>query len=183
MSKEPELQFVRLSHPREHQYFDSGTIRIVERYKTSGLSGDEWRFSCVVELSRKGKVVATRAVGEDLIVAATQLQWGLHLGPGELESEPGWEVVPADRGHYADDGQCCQPGCPNAGVHVYVLKEVQLSLSDSRMVPNVPQYKGGQIHARRFCDRHKRRGDCALDDSDGNYEERMPDRRGKTSDA
>jgi len=37
--------------------FDEIRIRTIPRYKTSGLSGDEWRISMVTEFLRKGKVV------------------------------------------------------------------------------------------------------------------------------
>lgn len=55
-------KFRSTRHP-DDPFIDSVRIQIVERYKTSGISGDEWRFSYVVEMIRKGACVASKAVG------------------------------------------------------------------------------------------------------------------------
>ena len=39
----------------EQEVFDEINIRLIPRYKTSGLSGDEWRFNAHVECKCRGK--------------------------------------------------------------------------------------------------------------------------------
>lgn len=105
-----------VDHPNA-QRFDRVEARVVERWKESELSGDEWRFSFVVDLYSHGVLVESigaSSIQGALIQAAARFD---HFGPG------GNELVL----RYSDD------------------------------------------EVRGFCDRHRHRGDCGLDDADDNY--------------
>lgn len=134
---------------------DQITIECVERWKESELSGDEWRFSYVVRGYFKGALV--------LEYSRSRLQ--------EAVSHMAFEI---DR--MRDDGaakewqskreSCCdQPGCSREPTVWLRLKE---EFSDRGEGP-IPHCEGIE-HYRKFCERHKRRGDCGREDSDDNYE-------------
>ena len=46
------------------QAFDEIRIKTIPRYKTSGLSGNEWRYHAEVYLLRKGQIVKQRGYGD-----------------------------------------------------------------------------------------------------------------------
>lgn len=158
-----KLRFVNLPRDPGHRYFDEARVRVVERLKDSEISGSEWRFSCVVELLRKGEVRASLQLGSDMTIAATMMQWGLQVGPGELDMDR-WHVEDLCR----EDELCCQPGCAEYGDHVYVLKEVWNSTC-TRSWRNSARAIAGAVLARRFCKAHSDRGDGGLDDAMANY--------------
>ncbi len=149
-----------IGHP-DDSFFDDCRIRTVERYKTSGLSGDGWRFSYAVELCRKGAVVARTVVGS-LHYAAALLAGAVQLSLVELEGDDRWEVLPFQQVPGA--GVCCQPGCADAATNVYSLKKEWSKDCRFSTEPD-PAY----APVREFCDAHRRRGDCGLDDADDNY--------------
>lgn len=159
MSTDRKLRFI--DHPRA-QYFDRASIRVVERYKTSAASGDEWRFSVVVELFRKGTLVAEKPVGGDMLAAAIEMARGLSMGPQQIEDDPHW-ITHVAGPHFVYDEHCCQWGCPDGGTDTYVLKK-RWSERCKMSEPNT-----GRVHARKFCHTHRIRGDCGLDDADENY--------------
>jgi len=80
-----------IDHP-DDVFYDEAKIVTVERYKTSGLSGDEWRFSYKVELYRKGQLVAWTQVGS-FEYAALQLLRATMLALVELEGDEHWETI------------------------------------------------------------------------------------------
>lgn len=45
----------------DDDWIDEVRITTVPRYKTSGMSGDEWRFSACVQLWRKGHLMFERS--------------------------------------------------------------------------------------------------------------------------
>jgi hypothetical protein len=142
-------------------------IITVPRYKTSGLSGDEWRTSVQVEVLRKGRMLLSRGFG-DIATAAAALPW-LLISRREMG---GYEQVDTS-------DLCMQPGCAEPWEVVYRKKE---NYCGSGCAPRPvgerwPKY-------RAFCARHARRGDCGLDDADPNYETvegQGPDAPGKQS--
>ncbi len=140
-----------LPHP-EAERFDSVTVDIAERWKESELSGDEWRFSYVVTFWRHGDPIAQvsgPSVEKALIVAAYEF--------------PRIEVEGA-KGYMGDlSAYCCQPGCPNPWE---VLKH-PITRYERYSGANTGPYEPNDVRA--FCDRHRDRGDCALDDADRNY--------------
>ena len=147
--------------------FDRIEFTTVPRYKTSGLSGDEWRISTVVKFSYKGDVLYERHYsGQDY--AIQHLPWLLSTLP-ELDEtkDDGFTEIGrklAKRGFYgADPKKCFQPGCAEAATTVYRLKKEWCREGH----PHDITYH--EIR-RAFCDRHSTRGDCGLEDSDSNYE-------------
>lgn len=155
----------RQRHPDDH-FFDHGEIVLVERYKESGLSGDEWRFSWIIKLFRKDRLLATKTCGGTYYqLAAIELARGIALG-GEIlmDLHKDWEVVQKWDPNQ-EEGICCQPGCIATATIKYRMKSrFDLSCFFSSPIDN------GEIYYREFCDRHKERGDGGLDDGMGNYE-------------
>ena len=57
------------------QAFDEIRIITVPRYKTSGMSGDEWRISARIEFMRNGQVVNTEGGIRNVETAARHLSY------------------------------------------------------------------------------------------------------------
>ncbi len=157
------MKLQRRRHP-DDKYTDEARIRVVERYKTSDLSGDEWRFSYVVELSRKGVVYAKAVCGNTPEYAAVLLSQGLILGLAELETLDAWETLPFEK--IPDEGYCCQPGCPEKSTRKYAM---QKEWSDGCWFSKDLDVESSGVLYREFCDKHGQRGDCGLDDTNSNY--------------
>ena len=138
----------------DDEWFDNVTVDCEERWKESELSGDEWRFSYVVRFSRKGQVLIQRGY--------SRLDWALAAIPSLVTS---YAPVDNDRDkEFVDDGFCMQPGCKNKGNIEYRKKEDWCNRCGERHEIKYHEKR------RRFCNYHKHRGDCGLDDSDANYE-------------
>jgi hypothetical protein len=168
MADKSKIEPRAVRHPKD-PFIDRAQITTVERYKTSGVSGDEWRFSYRVDLYRKEKLVAWSCFGS-MEFAAVKLLEALHLGFAELEMEERWETI--DWKKVPDlEKVCCHPGCAQPPTRVYVLKRTysrNCSLSEEAKSLRYP--KGRRTRpARYFCDRHGQRGDCGLDDGNANY--------------
>lgn len=132
---------------------DCVAIVLEPRYKTSGVSGDEWRTSARVILYRKGY-----KVGEEhylnMRVAVDSLPGLFHRLP-ESTDVPLWGY----------NGQLCmQPGCPNTAVVGYRIRE-EFSRHGEGPLP-----QSAIVRLRAFCRDHARRGDASREDSDDNYE-------------
>jgi hypothetical protein len=132
------------------QAFDEIRIFTVPRFKESELSGDEWRIHAECQFYRKGKLVHTEGCRDTLVAA------------GLLYS---WYVNATDNGkaYYAGDGVTCdQEGCSEPAT--VRLKRLADYCNDGHKskVSDVSLY-------RHFCEKHKERGDCGLDDADANY--------------
>lgn len=132
------------------QACDEIRIFTVPRYKMSGLSGDEWRISATIQFYRKGKLIkessysnmeyAVRLLDKDFI--------DLSCGGGA---------------YYAGEGNLCdQEGCDSEATVKYRLKK-EFCNSGHGTDCDRPV-------VRLFCDEHKTRGDCGLEDADANYE-------------
>lgn len=131
------------------QAFDEVRITTVPRWKESEMSGDEWRISAKVELLRKGNVVAS-AVYRDIESACKFL--------------PAFHAQSIDDGHAwfsGIDDLCDQEGCAERATVTY-RKLADYCTAGHKSEPHT-------IKTRAFCDRHKMRGDCGLDDADKNY--------------
>ena len=61
-------------HHPDDEIYDEIHITCQERYKTSGLSGDEWRFGWRVEFKFKGQVVFSNSFTR-LSTAVSSLPW------------------------------------------------------------------------------------------------------------
>jgi len=155
----------RQRHPDDVR-FDRIEVRLVERWKTSGLSGDEWRFSTIIELYRRGRRLY-RYESHDQDFALLHLARLPYLAPATFEDE-GWEPVWREDGKgdpwgsRAEWRHCAQPGCKLPAVVRYpLLRHYDDTCSMSRPA------EAGDF--REFCRLHSRRGDCALDDGTTNY--------------
>ena len=159
------------SFPRheDDEWIDEVRITTVPRWKESGLSGDEWRFSSRIEVYRKGHLLARsgtwRLKDAVALLPSMLLGWGAgsHIG-GSFEEEP-------ERGSAFWDEFCFNPGCPEQAtfefrrMHHY-CREGHAHDAEWR------------IEHMRFCERHKHRGNCGFNDADTNYEVvalRLPD--------
>jgi hypothetical protein len=132
------------------QAFDEIRIFTVPRYKTSGLSGDEWRIHAEAQFYRKGKLIFSEGCRN------------VETAAGLLFS---WYVKACDdaKGYFAGDGITCdQEGCHEPATVRYAKLAEYCNSGHKSTVFESSQY-------RHFCEKHKTRGDCGLDDADANY--------------
>ena len=136
-------------------FIDEVHVSIVPRFKTSGLSGDEWRFHVQVDTYRKGRLVHERGFGDMKYALAK-------LATGDWWTDD--EAIPDPR--IAED-LCDQPGCSEPWTVLYRLVQRGCGQCGNR-----ERYAGDDSHPylRAFCERHAHRGDSDLDDSDDNYQ-------------
>jgi hypothetical protein len=147
-------------HP-DFQLVDEVRIRICERWKESELSGDEWRFSYIVECLHKGLVVAARTFG-------SRPEWAV-LGAGSVLMEANDNGV-TNEIFELEKIVCAQPGCREHANVYYRVKALYDRSGNKEELPCEYDPRG-TVHVIRFCYRHRTRGDCGLQDSDSNYEE------------
>lgn len=134
----------------DYQPVDEVRIVTVPRYKTSGLSGDEWRISAKIQYLKKGVVIYERST--------RNIESALRYGDW-------WLTEWLEQGNYSAGRtaeQCDQEGCAEPATVTYRLKN-QYCRDGHPHEPHRPKIT-------RFCDRHKTRGDCGLEDADRNYE-------------
>lgn len=152
-------------HPR-CEGIDRVEIECVERWKESHLSGDEWRFSYVVRGYFKGAVVLEYSRNH-LRDAVAHLQYEM-----DRVRDEGVAKLWGER-----RANCCdQPGCSRQPTMWARLKKL-FSVCGEGPLPQM----AGMEHFRKFCQRHRNRGDCALEDADRNYEEISDPRVGEQS--
>jgi hypothetical protein len=154
---------VRVTYVRheDDDWIDEFRLLTSPRWKESELSGDEWRFSTYIEAYRKGVLLGTARGGQDLKDAAIALPQRLWFFGGTAIGDA-WKMEP-DRDDEFWNEYCFQPTC-RAGA-IYEMRRLHHYCHE------------GGTHDRdwreermRFCERHKRRGDCDLNDADRNYE-------------
>jgi hypothetical protein len=137
----------------DDEYFDEIHITTQPRYKTSGMSGDEWRTSARITVKRKGHVIVETSVNK-IKSAAAFLPWLLMT----MFENDNAQRVPDE----IDEALCFQPGCSKPAVTIYKLKSDYCRNG-----------KPHELHSETrvaFCQTHLRRGDCAFKDADANYE-------------
>jgi hypothetical protein len=133
------------------QGFDEVRIRTVPRWKESELSGDEWRYHAEIEFYRKGELVHSAGTRD---VEAACAQIGYHHANG----------LDNGKGFFAGERNICdQEGCSEPATTALKLKKGYNRDGSERKLWDAGEY-------RCFCDRHKHRGDCSLEDADCNYE-------------
>jgi len=137
--------------PPDRQAFDEVRMTTMPRYKMSGLSGDEWRISAKVEFLYKGQVVYEFDT-QNIDVAIQLIQYH-----SIKEQEP----IPYNPSEFWDK-YCNQEGCKNIATITYKVKNRYCREGHKSDVLG--------IEVRRFCEKHKTRGDCGLEDTDANYE-------------
>jgi hypothetical protein len=131
------------------QPFDEVRITTIPRFKESELSGSEWRISAKVELLRNGVVMVDETY-RDVETAARFL-------PSVIAS-----AGDDGKAFFGGEGDVCdQEGCKETATVTY-LKKHDYCDAGHKSQPTHPTI-------RRFCERHKVRGDCGLDDADSNY--------------
>lgn len=139
------------------QAFDEVRIITVPRYKTSGLSGDEWRISAKILFMRKGRVVHESGC-RDVEVAC-----GVLMAEHMRATDDG-------KGYFTgEENFCDQEGCSEQATVTYRVKK-RFSRDNPHEWNEEYNPKVWGIPIRKFCAKHSRRGDCAFDDADANYE-------------
>src|SRR3990167_6069809 len=154
----------------DDKWVDEIRLVTVPRWKESELSGDEWRFSVTLQAFRKGYLIAERFGGHDVEQAAAGLTAALDSFGG-TQSGSGWEETPTNRNKELWDSLCAQPMCAE-------FATVELHRLHHYCAEGHTHDAEWRIEHIRFCDRHKRRGDCGLNDADRNYSVaalRLPD--------
>lgn len=134
--------------------FDEINLRVIPRYKTSGLSGDEWRQHVEIEFFHKGQIVYS--AGTSTMEAAI-----LMLGTHFIQQQ---EPIPT-RVIEVEGEMCDQPSCREKFVGRYMLK--RLTAKNGEWLDMKDQ---SLVYYRKFCAKHARRGDCSREDCDENYE-------------
>jgi len=151
MTSEDAGAALYLERHEDDEWYDAINIYCVERWKDSEISGDEWRFTYVADFMRKGSVQKT--------LRAHKLAWLLPTIAAHQSFAP---VGDDDDARQDFNEVCFQPGCGREATHEFrKVKDWCPSCGTS--------HSGHGDKGRRFCDRHKRRGDCGLDDADSNY--------------
>lgn len=155
---------VRFDIRPDAQAFDEIRIITVPRYKTSYLSGDEWRISANVQLFRKGKLVHECGAYSNVESACKYLSM--------LYDKTICEKGANCSGGGGVEQLCDQEGCNEKATVFYRKKEnVCERCASKKEAKCLNLGKQDGIVVRKFCERHKRRGDGGLDDADKNYEE------------
>lgn len=141
----------------DDEWIDDVHLRIVPRFKESELSGDEWRVSAAVDFSRKGRVVKTETYGDLRSALANIAHYASsNMYPGSLN-------IMGNITTTLVEDFCMQPGCAEPWTVEY-----NMTTQGCSHCGEVQDVKFTEQH-RRFCDRHRRRGDSSLDDSERNY--------------
>lgn len=136
------------------QGFDEIRIKTVPRYKTSGLSGNEWRISANIELLRKGRIMHEESFHD--IESAIKFLPMIHA-----------RALDDGKGYFATEEDFCdQEGCADKATVFYRLKK-RFCVGGGNCGQEIKMY--GEEY-RQFCERHSTRGDCGLEDADENYE-------------
>ena len=101
-------------------------------------------------------------------LASSAVAGGFAIG---TQSGSGWEETPTNRNKELWDSLCAQPMCAE-------FATVELNRLHHYCAEGHTHDAEWRIEHIRVCDRHKRRGDCGLNDADRNYSVaalRLPD--------
>ena len=157
---------LKANHERHHDdaAYDEVRMWIQPRFKTSEMSGDEWRFSWIVQIARKGHIIREFHFGHsgqgvdslrDALVWTTARLSSEHT-PEEVER---WKAVDALE-------LCDNAACSNQAQ----VKFKRVRHGCGRCGHTEPCSHSWD-HFSRWCLEHAIRGDASLDDSDDNYEQ------------
>ncbi len=153
-------RFVHHTRHHDDEIIDKVEIACLPRFKTSGVSGDEWRVSYVTRLWRKGTLLYERGYAR-MRDAMTHLAWLARVVFTDMkgEDEKRWLArIEEDR------VTCFQPGCGKKAAVFYEMK--QHGSEDGVFVEDVT--KDVQL-VRAFCGLHSTRGTASRTDNDKNY--------------
>lgn len=133
------------------QGIDKIIIETIPRYKSSEMSGDEWRISSSTKFFRKGKLIKE--------IGASDVQNAAYLVGARLI-----ELFDNAEGYFAGERNICdQEGCEEIATIRLNKKFNWCKQGHKSDIPSNAY--------RLFCVKHRHRGDCGLDDADENYEE------------
>lgn len=135
------------------QRYDNVQIYTVPRWKESEISGDEYRISANADLFYKGHKIKTMTFS-DVETAIRYLDGALVY----------WRESGESYGQVDDSYLCDQEYCTNIADVKYKRLKGYTDRGDPETLYDWNLY-------RVFCNQHKTRGDCALDDGDHNYEQ------------
>lgn len=146
---EPRRPKARRALKPDAQAFDRVEIVTVPRFKQSEMSGDEWRISAAIIFYRKGREVHRTSYRN--VQTACQFAAGDYL-----------RACDDGKAYFAGEADICdQEGCSEKATWKHTLKKRY-----SREGHASDAEDGDH---RLFCEQHKERGDCGLDDADENY--------------
>ncbi len=136
----------------DDEFCDEIRLKVIPRFKTSGMSGDEWRTSVKVQLFRKGFMYAETSV--------SKMEYAIMmLGHFYVTSH---EPVPTEAIEH-EKTKCDQPGCGDDAVNHYRFKVEKHGNSGHTS----PVREDREVRCK-FCARHSERGDSDLEDNDEN---------------
>ena len=140
----------------DDELIDRVTIDCVPRFKTSGLSGDEWRVSYVVRLYRKGHLMVENWYTR-LRYAIAALPWVVATWTegSDEDTERRWSAFLR-----IEDSLCHQVGCGEPAT--VIVKLTRLTSVDGAYIVDESSF----TYLRAFCDRHATRGDSDREDND-----------------
>ncbi len=144
----------RAEKPGKYQQWDEIRIVTVPRYKTSMVSGCEWRTSQALLYYNKGEEIFRYDHYFYGIAESFQQIFEKHSGYDKKAFM------------YGKDDICDQESCLLKSTNTYMLKK------EVRHAKEVNPYDGSgdsRPLIRKFCDLHSKRGDCSLEDADDNY--------------
>lgn len=145
--------------PNVKDLADEIRIVTIPRFKTSGLSGDEWRTNKQFQYLYKGKVVHTETAPSDMSCAIGFLYKNFILAAEEGK---------LDDIHYNSFFQtkCQQHGCSEDATAFFTINEMKNP--DGTPYPDL-LIKDKPKYFRGFCNNHLHRGNSDLLDNDSNY--------------
>jgi hypothetical protein len=147
---------MRRAEKPDAQGFDEIRLVTIPRYKTSELSGDEWRISVHYQFYRKGALVHASGGFRNMETAVA------------FAGAEYYRAIDDGKAYFAGEGdRCDQEGCSEPATVTYKLKKQYCRQGHE----TDPYEFSPEPLIRRFCDRHSTRGDCGLDDADRNYEQ------------
>jgi len=151
-----------LWHRRHFDFETYDRIELVQtlRYKTSGLSGDEWRTGINVKLYFKGEVVHE--------IPFSDMRAALTLLIGQLP-----EMIPG-RVLELEKTKCDQPGCAADAVNRFQVRRITSESGEYLDMKEVTL-----TYYRQFCAKHSKRGNASREDCDKNYIKLGPSLKGK----
>lgn len=139
------------------QYFDEVTITTVPRWKESELSGDMWRTSAKLRIKCKGRTIIDKDFPD---VENATIKAGAIL----LKATERFLGEPVTKGD-----TCDQEGCSNPSTCTYKIAYTYDNDGTCKDPYSLYSLNSSLPLVRKFCDEHKDRGDCALEDANDNY--------------
>jgi len=137
------------------QGVDEIHITTVPRYKTSGLSGNEWRISALCKVYRKGELVD---------------EFGMRDVKNCVQALPSKLMEMGDEGKFffggGEKGKCDQEGCKEKATELFRMKKKHCREHPSKHFEILDK----ENVVRGFCKKHSTRGDSDYNDQDSNYE-------------